>query len=262
MEDMRYRHLCGRYPTDTHIPAKKPSDRLLRSVNPVLHTSQSQRYMLFVPTPLLPPHTPLTATKDLDISDKMKAAPSITKQHTTGLPIATLTNPLLQRPITLLGSIILLNRTNLPVPGVNTITRMRTLLLVLNILAKAAEFQITTAITDGKALGGIRGEARGEGGLDGAATRDTVARGETETRFDGAGFAAGCGGCCCAGATAVVGGEDHTCGALAHKGQCLLVETFWARGTRRRWTGALLERDCDVVLWDGRIAELRHELRA
>jgi hypothetical protein len=218
--------------------------------------------MLFMSTPLLPPHISLTATQELDVSDKMKPTPPITKQHTTGLPIATLTDPLLQRPITLLGSIILLNRTNLPVPGLNTISRMRTLLLVLNILAEAAEFQITTAVTDRKALAGIRGEARGEGGLDGAAARNAVARGETETRFNGAGFAAGCGGCCCAGATAVVGGEDHTCGALAHKGQCLLVETFWARGTRRRWTGALLERDCDVVLWDGGITELRHELRA
>jgi hypothetical protein len=85
----------------------------------------------------------------------METTPPIAKQHTTRLPILTVANPLLNGPITLFASTVLLDRSNLAIIVVNTIDSVFVLLFVANVLAKATVLHITTAVADGKALVGV-----------------------------------------------------------------------------------------------------------
>jgi hypothetical protein len=85
----------------------------------------------------------------------VEATPPIAKEHAARLPIATLADPLLKHPITVLASIILLNRSNLAILCMDAVDSLCIVLLVSNVLAEATIPHTATAVADEEALVGI-----------------------------------------------------------------------------------------------------------
>lgn len=104
----------------------------------------------------------------------MERTPPIAKQHAR-ITIRPSTNPLLQLPVAILSSIILLNRAEFAILFINAIAGIPAMLCLAEV-GNAANPEAARAVAELEGLKCIDGEASGKGRVDGLRTRRTEAR--------------------------------------------------------------------------------------